>query len=243
MASILSVLAAGVRVLAGLAALACLVTALAGQCGRWSDRLDLVNHATPLVLVAALLAGMAWLVLGGRGAAIPLVAGLAAGLCAAQMAPDVLARLRPKPAAAGPTVKLIQFNVWHSNPTPDRAADWLLAQDADVVVLEETNGRGGQIPQRLKDRYPHRSSCNGHSGCATVILSRRPLSVAHAFPYVPAAIAELDTPAGPLMVVGVHFVRPYPGSEQQAQSRRLSDALSTLAKNRMVLAGDFNATP
>lgn len=54
-----------------------------------------------------------------------------------------------------------------------------------------------------------------------------------------SAAAEIRTPAGPLIVIGVHV---YPGDEQAADLKRLAELFSTAFVNSAILVGgDFNA--
>ena len=134
---------------------------VAGQAGRWSERYDLINHITPLILLSSLAAIGLSLALG-RGCArwlgvtIGAVADLTAGL---QIVP-VLARSALQSLDAvriakdAPRLKLIQLSVFHANPDPHATVDWLLSQNADVIVLEESKGLDPKSRARLVAAYP-----------------------------------------------------------------------------------------
>jgi endonuclease/exonuclease/phosphatase (EEP) superfamily protein YafD len=91
--------------------------------GAFSERLDVLTHFTPAFGVAGLSA-----VALACGAESPDRIAIASGLLAALvagvlMAPEWAARLaRRRNDTEGPTLKLIQFNVWYLNQDPDRTA-------------------------------------------------------------------------------------------------------------------------
>ncbi|MEO8082468.1 MAG: endonuclease/exonuclease/phosphatase family protein [Ardenticatenales bacterium] len=126
----------------------------AGLFGRWLPLLDLASHfrmyglltLTPGLALAVRRRQLAWTVAIGvpwlisaysvaRLWAPPLAARSAAVLAepnAADDAPD------PGPGSiATDGLRIVVFNVWGVNPTPERIAPYLAASDADVAVLIE----------------------------------------------------------------------------------------------------------
>lgn len=232
-----------VRLMALLLALGCFAAAAAGQGGRFDPTLDLFNHLEPVWLVGALVAA----VLGRRDWPTLVTAALAAFACALQMGPELTAgfdRVRPAPGAE--QVRLIQFNAWNRNTDPAGTARWLLAQDADVIVLEEGFEAAAPVVRALSARYPYRLSCPGaQNHCEPLIFSKRPLLAGGQFPgaQLAATWASLAGGGGPFTVVGLHSTHPYPVPFQQDEHARLEAALKPLAPRRLILAGDFNSTP
>lgn len=232
-----------VRLAALLLATACLAAAAAGQGGRLDPTLDMFNHLEPLWLAGALAAAL----FGRRDWPTVLLAGLAAVLCALQLGPELAAALdRTRPAPGAERIKLIQFNAYHRNADPAASARWLLAQDADVVVVEEGFEAAAPVVRALAARYPHHTACPGPlEACAPLIFSRRRPLASGQFPGAGLAARWATFPGagGPFTVVGLHSTHPYPPPLQQEEHARLEAALRPLPTRRLILAGDFNSTP
>lgn len=245
----------GLRFLIWLAALAggalCAAAALAGQLGRWSERFDLFNHAAPLWLAGGAAAMLLALAATGWARRLTMTLGAVAVVAAGwQVAPVVVRRLAQDSAAseipaAAPRVKLIQFSIYHDNPDPGRAVDWLLAQKADIVVLEEVEGLDDAARARLLAAYPHRNDD------ADMTLSRWPMLDHGRFErpprptsmYFKGGYSVIDGPGGPFTVVGIHYTWPWPVRPQARQRREFAKYIDTLPHETTILAGDFNSTP
>lgn len=242
-AQLLNLLVRGTALMLGLVGASLSIASLGGV---FSDKLDALTHATPLwlamgvgaVLMGGLFARQAerWVMMGLGVAAIAASAML--------MAPEMSAAWRFKPESRAPgDLKVIQFNAWHENRSPQESLDWLLAQDADIVVVEEVGGTSWQMMKGLKAAYPFASCPKGRS-CEPWIFSRRKIIDSGRFGVgLPCAWATVDDPAGPFTVAGVHFLWPVPAGPQQAQSRRLAQAVAKLDRRSLILTGDFNSTP
>jgi endonuclease/exonuclease/phosphatase (EEP) superfamily protein YafD len=243
---LLSLLVRGTALMLGLVG-AGMATACLG--GVFSDRLDAFTHAMPLWLAM----GVGAVVLGGffaRDSERWVMVGLGAATlvaCGALMGPELWAAYKFKPSTEAPSdLKIIQFNVWHENRSPKKSLDWLLAQDADVVVLEEGGGDALPVVKALRAEYPF-ASCDKASRCETWIFSRKKMVVRGGMPsempYLSGSWATLADPKGPFTVVGVHYTWPIPAGPQQAQGRKLAGALEQFDRKSLILTGDFNSTP
>ncbi len=246
---------AGLRFLIWLAALAggaaCAAAALAGQLGRWSERYDLFNHAAPLWLAGGLAATLLALAATGWARRLAMTLGVVAVVAAGwQVAPVIARRLAQNSAAsevpsAAPRVKLIQFSIYHDNPEPGRAVDWLLAQKADIVVLEEVEGLNDSARARLLAAYPH------HNDDADVVLSRWPMLDHGRFEREPrptsmffkGGYSVINGPGGPFTIVSIHLTWPWPVRPQARQRREFAEYIASLPSETTILAGDFNSTP
>lgn len=222
------------------AALAC-----GAQGGRWSERLDVLAHFAPvwvaLGLVGALLSLAGWgRRTGAAGAGLGLVAIVAAG---SLMAPDLTRVGASSAGTGGPTLKVIQFNLWNQNLDPEGTFAWIRAQDADVIVIEEARGRSAALGARLREAYPHWSSCDVPRICSVMVLSRLPMLDRGSGRGPPTAWARYRWNGVPITVVGAHYFWPYPPGMQGWQSWRLADHIAPMPKDRMILAGDMNAAP
>ena len=232
-------------------ALTCAVLAAAALGGRVSPRLDLLTHAAPFLFMGGALAGLVWWSLDRPGAFTPALAAVAVAASGALMAPDLARAIWPRTVRPGEhTLKLIQFNLWGRNSDPDGTARWILAQQADILVLEEAGGAAESVIRALQGRYPHRLSCDDPRPCPTMILSRQaPLAggpfnesdQARGIGAVWARFAADD--GGQFSVVGVHLTRPYPLGFQQFQADTLAAAVAKFPKSRLIVAGDLNSTP
>ena len=240
---LLGLLARGTALMLGLVGAS---LAIAGLGGPFSDRLDALTHATPLWLAM----GVGAVFLGGvfaRSAERWVMMGLGVvtiAACGVLMLPEISAAWRFKPEASTPgDLKVIQFNAWHENRSPKQSLAWVLAQNADIIVVEEAGGTSWEMVKALRSAYPF-SSCNKGQSCEPWIFSRRKILASGRFAVgLPGAWATIDDPAGAFTVVGVHFLWPVPAGPQQAQSRRLVEAVTRFDRRSLILAGDFNSTP
>lgn len=154
----------------------------------------------------------------------------------------------PEPEPDAPIVRLYSANLWARNADIDSIVASIRAADADVVMLIEL----GDAPTRRLDvilaGYPHRvatSRIDRPNGPArSVIASRFPLTTIRDRPDGLHAVgASLQTPLGPLNVVGVHLTRPWPFQEQWgqiSQTMALQEVVEGL-DGPVVVAGDFNS--
>lgn len=223
----------------------CASAAVAAHGGRWNVRLDVLTHFAPIWLAGGVVVLIAsFIAPPGHNRTLNLMAGGVAVLAAlALVVPEYLRPTSPRaPADAPRQLKLIQFNNRGPFTEAGRAADWIVAEKADVVVLEEASIR---LVSDLRDRGFH-AACGG---CSVVILSRaRPIAtdvprVDMAGPRAPTARASFSEADGGYSVVGVHMVWPTYGDMQQRQGERLARVLAELPQDRLIVAGDFNSTP
>lgn len=234
-----SVLAAG----GWLLALGALGGSLLAQGGRFSPRLDVLAHLAPLYLAAALLAALSAIVAPRGVRALLLVAVLAAFAgAAALMLPETLSQTQA--AAARPNwaghFKVIQFNAWGRNAKAELAVAWILAQDPDVVVVEEA----GRLRDRLVANGFHASCLS----CGAVVFSREKPIRSYAEPRREGlrslmSSSTLVSDAGEVTIVGVHRHWPMRWAKAGAQTADLDVYLASLPKERLILTGDFNSTP
>jgi endonuclease/exonuclease/phosphatase (EEP) superfamily protein YafD len=237
------------RALALVLAAAFAALALAAQGGRFSDRLDVLTHFTPIWLGGLVLALLVWAVTGRHGRSTPLLALIGILSALTLMIPEFTA-MRPLGGRVhGKTLKVVQFNVWGRNRDPEGTARWILATDPDIIVLEEGFSRSGGVTKALARRYPHRTTCAEPWPCSTMILSkRRPIAEGGLSPgvsraHLAGAWATYPTAGGPYTVVGVHFTWPWPAGPQQRMTLRLAEVLKRFPKDRLIVSGDFNSTP
>ncbi len=233
-----------------LLALGSLLAVLLGVGGAVVPALDIINNFTPLILVgslAALLLEAAFKT--ERAPATFISAAFAAFISLALMAPELIAgAAQARVAPERQTIKVIQHNLWSLNTDPAGTARWLIAQHADVLVLEEVVDKMADMPERLKAAYPYRSACDPSVPCTTLILSREPQVASGAWPAPDAdglhsaAWATIGRGADAFTVVGDHAPWPLPKNHQQTQSALLASRLEGFDKAGLIVGGDFNST-
>jgi endonuclease/exonuclease/phosphatase (EEP) superfamily protein YafD len=235
-----------------LLALGCALAALMALGGRFSDRLDVLAQFSLVWLIGGLVCGLVWLIDGrnnneratGILAAVTLLA--LTPLLLPEMARGLFAQ---RVAAQGETLKLVQFNLFKNNPDPGRAVAWILAQDADVVLLEEVVESSQGVPLALKARYPYQVSCQDDLPCSTMVLAKRPplaqgrLGMPEPGRYLSAAWMTLPSSGGGFTVVAAHMTWPLPVGPQRWMNRHLAEAVRRFPHDSLIVGGDFNSTP
>lgn len=174
-----------------------------------------------------------------------------AGLAAAggRIVPEYLRPIAKAPP--GPRdLTIVTANVWRDNVDPAGTIATLRASGADLLLLQETDGRMAPWLAGLARTYPYRSHC--WVRCSLTILSRRPflrerfrLRDAANRKYGPdLAWSRLIAPDGmPVTVATLHYVWPIPGRGQARTRAALARALETIDRRDLILAGDMNLTP
>ena len=228
----------------GLAAL-CLAAAAAGQGGRVSARLDVLNHFAPVWFAGAFGMLVYALAFASPSRRWMIVAIAAAGIVAAMtlILPELTRSIRPAvPAGTGRELTLIQFNGWDQNADIQDTADWVAAQKPDVVVMEEVRP---PIRDALVRRGFHFQRGLAHAGIFTRLA---PLPAPFAVPkdawktLPDFARASFSVDGAPFSVVAVHLVWPT-RKRQRPNMAALAELLRRYPADRLIVAGDFNLTP
>ena len=227
-------------------AVALLAVAVLGRAGAVDSRLDLLNVALPLTIFLA--AACIFLAVFKRDRRSMLVAA-AALLIAYSGWPAGNANDLPAPGTGQirQSITVISANLFRGNRSPAAAVDRLLAERADILLLQEFNNFGAEA-QRLAQAYPHHSHCPAR--CDLAIFSRLPADRpryrfrdAAGQPVGPNLLWAVIRPAAgpPFMVVSAHLSRPYLDPPQHRRELdMLADAVGRRAGPGTILAGDFN---
>lgn len=235
-----------------LAALAVAAVGLAGLAGSVNATLDAVNHFAPLWTSAAMALALASLALGRPARARALTAAMtavAAGLIV--MGPEVIAAARAKASPAAPAdevIRIVQFNAWGGRGhDPVQAAAWISAQQADFVIVQESDDLTPALTASLLKVYPYKANCALPSRCPVMILSRRPALMAQGFFHPgkpqPLTLGRYAGRKGPIELLAVHMAWPLPAGPQAYHRNGLAEVAAGLDRNSLIIAGDFNSTP
>ncbi len=239
-----------IRAVAFLIAAASALAATLGLGGAFSDRLDVFAQLTPFWLVGGLIAVVLQFIAGGDGRLAFFSGAIAVVICAGLMAPELVAKATTRTGrGVGGELKIIQFNLWDHNKDPATTARWIASQNADIVVVEEAGEKGGEVIKKLAALYPYRAGCPEGDDCATLILSKVAPRESGDFAWPGLgerhanAWATFGEGADVFSVVGTHYPWPVPAGPLQTHCRKLATLLGRFDRDRLIVAGDFNATP
>jgi endonuclease/exonuclease/phosphatase (EEP) superfamily protein YafD len=212
-----------------------------------------IGGANPYLDLAAQFLGLA-----GWGCALAALVFLVlrrplAALAAGIIAGGALFIVWPRPSiescAPGAQVRRIVFeNVYAWNREPQKAAEFLAATGADVLVLAEVWRRFEKVLPELRALYPYAVDCRTVHQCDLLILSKFPLTderaraLAPGGPNAVAAVA-IAMPEGELRLIATHPARPWPFARPRVQRREaigLGNGFAGLPSPR-ILVGDLNA--
>lgn len=221
----------------------CAGAAVAAHFGRTSLQWDILAHFAPVWLAGALAGTLGGLFFRGYARALIVSMGaVGVAAAAALMAPEYLRDTGPKarPDAPG-QLKVIQFNVWHHSDGLERSVDWLMSQDPDIVVMEESRP---EIRRLIAARTRWHATC---AECETVIYSRA-APIRQGSPRVlgapgPLTHAVFEDARGRYTVIGVHYAWPTDPQDQQPQEQRLARVLGETDRARAIVTGDLNSAP
>jgi endonuclease/exonuclease/phosphatase (EEP) superfamily protein YafD len=222
----------------------CATAALAAWMGSSSLRWDVLAHFAPFWLAGSALGLAVGAVLKGFDRALLVGLGLVGVVAAGGLiAPELVRNTGPKaPADAAGGIKVIQFNAWYRNHETARIVAWLVKEDPDIAVLEETNA---PLRRAVMASGRWRVDCDS---CEVMILSKKaPIETG-----APKVATEAQGPLnratyrdarGAFTVIGVHYAWPTDPARQQPQEQRLAETIAKFPRGRIIVAGDFNSAP
>jgi len=154
-------------------------------------------------------------------------------------------------APEGPRLKLIQANLLTANPQQEKVEDWLLAQDADILVLMEVDERWWKSLDRVATRYPHGRRMLRSDNFGIALLSRLPLEDARLVDVgesgIPSIRARLSFAEKPLTILATHPLPPTSEEYRRRRNQQLVGAAKSARTHQeegeFILIGDLNVTP
>ena len=140
------------------------------------------------------------------------------------------------------SLRIYSKNLLAGNRDWQGIADDIIAQQIDVVLLQEVSIYNDGILTGLEAEYPHQHLCrfSGWSGMA--VLSRLPFTASPDCSERRAlAAAQVEWRGEPLWILSVHipWLWPYGDERHEAAAAEMLDGLD----GKMLLAGDFNSFP
>jgi len=218
--------------------------------GIWSSHIERLSHFRLWWLGVLLLLAF-WFI--RRRQPVPgILAVLVVGWSLMPVLPYWFApRPAASPSAAQAPLKVIAWNVLWSNPQKAEALAWLEAQDADLILLTECTVEWREELAPLTTTWPHQISSNRDGAEGMWLLSRYPLAPADADGLAakkPWISTLVQTPAGPVRVLGMHPRTPRSGTRFDDRNEQYEHAASIASQATSsgipaLLMGDLNCTP
>lgn len=150
-----------------------------------------------------------------------------------------------------PPLRLMSLNAWLPNSDGARLKARVLAEKPDVLFIAEMSDPllAGMVA--LRERYPYQFPAPGQNWNGLGLFSRYPWQDAGRFKTSDAQggklvlKATIDTPQGPLTVVGVHTTSPMSDGRWQYRNHEFMQLAHYVRglPGRVVVLGDYNATP
>jgi endonuclease/exonuclease/phosphatase (EEP) superfamily protein YafD len=142
-------------------------------------------------------------------------------------------------------VKLMSFNTWFYNDEVDAIGAEIERQAPDIVMMVEFGSNKKPLFERFRQAFPYQHNCLDKEFCNLAVLSKFPIIAAEThvdWAGPPVIRVAFGPELGGLNLVGVHTIRfPY----QRSHLKQIVELAKLLERmpGRMVVAGDFNATP
>jgi endonuclease/exonuclease/phosphatase family metal-dependent hydrolase len=226
-----------------LCALMLTVVPLLGLMADVVPALDLINAALPAFAIAALiLLGVSYL-RGHFYTAVVLLVGFS--LSVIRLAAAVFGSTSGT-GADGPQITLVTLSAYHANQIPDQLRRAIEASNADILLLQESDGTGRRAIKASLPHFHHLPSCS-RPRCSMTILSRWPLirltkPRAGNSDLPDILSAHVAHPVVPFNIVTVHLPRLTHSSAVHHRDA-LVKMINALALDPLIVAGDFNLTP
>ena len=143
-------------------------------------------------------------------------------------------------------LRVASFNTFAKNLDFKATAEAVLRLDADVIALIEFEGTKQPVLDELRQAYPYQETCWAITpDCDFAILSKTPLSDVSAkalWVGAPFMSAKLGSEFGNVTIIATHTNRFPHQRSQLTQILGLIKYIETM-QGKIILVGDFNATP
>lgn len=150
-------------------------------------------------------------------------------------------------APAGGRLSVLNTNVWGSRSDPELLLERIRREDPDLLLITELGDALAARLEAVHDRYPYRILRPARGFFGIGLYSRYPLAAhPHASLGATAAIeASIETPAGPVTMLGIHLLPPTSARSAKARDAQLAELAADAHKRsgRTLICGDFNISP
>lgn len=146
----------------------------------------------------------------------------------------------------GEKLTVMTFNVKSANTNYQRAIDWILENDPDIVAILEVNDEWARHLETLKSEYPHHRVEPRANNFGMALFSRLNLASIETFPpeNQPSIKATVETDSGEFELVATHPIPPMNSTRFQKRNELLVEMAGQLDQSQpRILIGDFNMTP
>jgi len=149
--------------------------------------------------------------------------------------------------AAGSSLRVLSFNTWHRNRTPQLIRKLVAHESPDVIVFIEFGPDKRALADALAHDFPYTVGCMEKVHCAVQIFSRiAPDSSGTQDRYntysPPRAWMRIPYDGRIVTVHGVHVMRPTSSPRRHRHEMRYLGELLANRATPALIAGDFNAT-
>jgi endonuclease/exonuclease/phosphatase (EEP) superfamily protein YafD len=153
------------------------------------------------------------------------------------------------PEPASHPLKLLQANVEFINKKTDALKQLIAAEDPDIISVQETNTAFAALFKSLHKQYPYQAVfAEDHDAAGQAVLSKLPFGHIEdvVFPnaVMPTQIFDVKNGKDTVTFFSLHTSNPLFGVPNRDAA--FTGVAARLAKDRparLVLIGDFNATP
>lgn len=151
------------------------------------------------------------------------------------------------------TVKIVNLNLWRTNPKPQKVLDFLATEQPDIAILQEGSPEWKARLETLSKDFPYQAAMPREDAFfpySMLILSKHRLAnieaVEIADSYGAPIVAAVATIGGQkLRILNVHTTSPVTLAHFKARQRQFRDIAAWAAAHEdlpLLIAGDFNAT-
>jgi endonuclease/exonuclease/phosphatase (EEP) superfamily protein YafD len=148
-----------------------------------------------------------------------------------------------------PRLTLLCANVWNFNEEHERFLQLIKERDPDVVVVLEATREWVEALEPIADAYPYSEMHTRPDPFGIALYSRLPLEGARIVQYgsagVPSIVASVKLGGETVTILATHPLpprRPGPWRLRNEQLEAIAAARADFGE-RLIVAGDFNASP
>lgn len=150
------------------------------------------------------------------------------------------------PPAEQKVYRAVAFNLHAHNRSHPQILNWLEKTQPDFIILPEYNAQHRQALNPLLEVYPYQLVGWKWDDFGVALYSRYPVSLLpRKHGGEPALHARVETPDGPLYLLGVHPLSPQSESAYRTRNSQFESIARHAAQlpGPLLVMGDFNCSP